>query len=114
MTDDGEKRLEPRHPVSMPVEVRRQGQRDLAVSRNVSPGGMFIACLQPLRCGEVVRLLFALPGQREVHSVVGEVVRVPPETKVSNGPGSIWRHRAALRLKDMPAAVVHELSQRGA
>jgi hypothetical protein len=49
-----------RHEVTLPVEIEYQGRWIACLTRNVSLGGMFIACPEALPFGETVRLRFAL------------------------------------------------------
>ena len=69
-----EKRVHPRVPLVTKVEAEAEGHSFLAVTQDVSSGGMRIATANPLALGAHLQLVFVLPGsERKIH--VRAVVR---------------------------------------
>lgn len=72
-----EKRVHPRVPLIAKVEAESEGHSFLAVTQNISSGGMRIATANPLDVGHILQLTFVLPGSERkirVRAVVRHVV----------------------------------------
>jgi len=71
-----EKRVHPRAPLIAKVEVAGEGYSFLAVTQDISSGGMRIATANPPETGHVLELTFILPSERQirVRAVVRHVV----------------------------------------
>lgn len=108
----GDKRKYPRAPLA--AQIESQGSVSLALSRNVSPGGMFIETTQPLSVGSRINLRFNLDdggpivvARAEVTYLVANLgmgvqfINLPPtalkriETHVSKSIASVDQASAA-------------------
>ena len=72
-----EKRVHPRVPLVTKVEAEAEGHSFLAVTQDVSSGGMRIATANPVPVGQTLQLVFVLPGTERkirVRAVVRHVV----------------------------------------
>jgi uncharacterized protein (TIGR02266 family) len=73
-----EKRVHPRAPIITKVEVKHKGHGFLAVTEDISSGGMRIATANPPAVGDTLELTFALGDtQREIRvkAVVRHVIK---------------------------------------
>jgi len=57
-----ERRVHPRAPLIAKVEVETESHSFLAVTEDISSGGMRIATGNPPEAGQVLQLVFILPG----------------------------------------------------
>jgi len=73
-----EKRMHPRAPLIAKVEIESAGYAFLAVTEDISSGGMRIATANPSGVGHTLQLTFVLPGTERrirVRAVVRHVVK---------------------------------------
>jgi hypothetical protein len=87
-----DRRASPRHEayVSAALETS-QGQSTIAITRDISAGGLLILTRLPLEIGEAVKLTAAL-GESQ-HTLSGKVVR-----QEGLEPHELWRYKAALSV----------------
>ena len=71
-----EKRVHPRVPLVIKVEAESEGHSFLAVTQDLSSGGMRIATANPLGVGEHLQIVFMLPGPERKIRVRGVVRHV--------------------------------------
>ena len=72
-----ERRAHPRVPLATKVEAESEGRSFIAITCDISSGGMMIFTANPIPEGETVQLTFALPGAEQplrIQAVVRHVV----------------------------------------
>lgn len=72
-----DRRAEPRHPVTITVELAVDRSLSLHACENLSAGGAFFRHAIPYEVGTAVQVTFGLPGEQELLRCRGEVVSVP-------------------------------------
>ncbi len=73
-----ERRVHPRAPLIAKVEIETDGYSFLAVTEDISSGGMRIATANPSPVGHTLQLTFVLPGSERrirVRAIVRHVVK---------------------------------------
>ncbi len=68
-----------RVPIRVPIECRAGKQAILGSAENIGLGGGLLRAGETLSWGEIVSLLFALPGSTETLQVNGRVAHVVPD-----------------------------------
>ncbi len=88
-------RIQPRIPLSLPVEIRTGGSSSRAHTKDISAGGLFVLTRRLLDNGVAVNLQVTLPAAEgaSVISLQGVVVR-----RVADDPGSYLIPGNAVRL----------------
>jgi hypothetical protein len=100
------RREHPRHAVWFPVALESAGQEGIAITYDVSSGGLLMACPGRLEPGAEVQVTFHLrPGAPEQRAR-GRVVRI--EENDREGP---WRWRLAVEF-DAPMPDLEALALR--
>lgn len=67
------RRIDPRYDRQLSVEITCEGNEQIARSRNVSLGGMYLDGRKALPIGATVTLRFHIPTQPEAVEVAGDV-----------------------------------------
>lgn len=84
-----------RHSVWFPVAIEAGDERGIAVSYDVSSGGLLVACPGRVEIGAEVSVTFRIARDGESRTVKGRVVRVeknPPEVDAR------WKYRLAVEF----------------
>jgi hypothetical protein len=89
-----ERRRAPRFALWFPMQIARDGEVILAISRDVSEVGVLLVAAAAPTVGAKVTLTMQLPGDT-ARTVEGTIVRVDPNTADLEG---LWRHRVAVEL----------------
>ena len=86
-----------RHPVWFPVSIQSAGADGIAITYDVSVGGLLVACPGTLDVGAEVTVTFRINASAPEQSVKGRVVRIEPNSGADDGP---WRHRIAVEFAE--------------
>lgn len=101
MTD--ERRSSQRINASLPGQIETDaGKQGIAITRDVSEGGLLLFSRRSHAVGETVWLMLVL--QQREHRVTGRVVR---EERLAPGESTLWRTKVAIVVDD--AAVMKKL-----
>ena len=94
-----ERRQARRYALWIPVQVQAGDDvQMLAVSKNISWGGVLVIAGASLEAGERVHMTLQVPGE-DARELAGEIIRVEPNEE---DPDGLWRYRLAVRF-DEPA-----------
>lgn len=91
-----ERRRAPRFALWFPMQIARDGEVILAISRDVSEVGVLLVAAAAPTLGAKVTLTMQLPGDA-TRTIDGTIVRVDPNTADLEG---LWRHRVAVELAE--------------
>jgi hypothetical protein len=91
-----ERRRAPRFALWFPMQIARDGEVILAISRDVSEVGVLLVAAAAPSLGAKVTLTMQLPGDA-ARTIDGTIVRVDPNTADLEG---LWRHRVAVELSE--------------
>ena len=91
-----ERRRAPRFALWFPMQIVRDGEVILAISRDVSEVGVLLVAAAAPKVGAQVTLTMQLPGDA-ARTIEGTIVRVDPNTADLEG---LWRHRVAVELAE--------------
>jgi uncharacterized protein (TIGR02266 family) len=80
-----ERRIEPRHPVVITIELAVDRGLSLNACENLSAGGAFFRHAVPYKVGTQVHVSFGLPGDARPVRCLGEVVNVPDPREYGMG-----------------------------
>jgi hypothetical protein len=92
-----------RHSVWFPISVRSPDGEGIAISYDVSSGGLLMACPGRLEEGAEVTVTFTVPAGASERTARGRVVRIE-----ENEPHGAWRWRIAVEF-DAPMTDVEAL-----
>ena len=94
-----------RYRIWFPVKVSTGQLRDaLAVSHNVSAGGMLVALSAKLEPGEAISISFHLPPDGgEERTVKGRITRIEDNTE---DPDGVWPYRVAVEFEGLAPELV--------
>ena len=114
-----ERRRSFRCPVTIPALILTNGKEASCRLVNISEGGMAISETPSLQPGEQIRVLFALPGQRDRFTVESEVCWYDEEGRaglrwlmISAEERSVLQEWLAAKLEeDLPEAVASQFRQ---
>ena len=114
-----ERRRSFRCPVTIPAVILTNGKEASCRLVNISEGGMAISETPSLQPGEQIRVLFALPGQRDRFTVESEVCWYDEEGRaglrwlmISAEERSVLQEWLAAKLEeDLPEAVASQFRQ---
>lgn len=81
------------------MELTAAGERQMAVTRNISLGGMFVEIMKPVAVGSAVLVRFKVPTQPEAIEVAGEVRWV--ESDVGGGVAGMGVRFQGLRAREV-------------
>jgi len=92
-----------RLPLEVPVHLREGGVSFGGVTRNIGPGGVFVATLRPLGVGAKVIVALDLDGDAQLVEALAEVRWCRPFVELDDRPAGV-----GLRFIDTPlrAAIV--------
>ena len=98
-----------RHEVWFPVRLQSSELKDrIAVSRDVSSGGLLLSAKTNLEPGAVVSVSFrVLPEDAEERTVSGRIVRVETNT---DDPDGLWPLRIAIAFDEPVPALEEQLA----
>jgi hypothetical protein len=100
-----ERRASDRVNASLPGQIEtEQGKQSIAITRDVSAGGLLLFSRRSHAVGEAVRLTLVLRGQE--HHVTGRVLR---QEMLAPGESTLWRTKVAISVDD-PAMMEQLLS----
>jgi hypothetical protein len=91
-----ERRRAPRFALWFPMQIARDGEVILAISRDVSEVGVLVVAAAAPSVGAQVAITMQLPGDA-ARTVEGTIVRVDPNPA---DPDGLWRHRVAVELTE--------------
>lgn len=89
-----DRREHARHEVWFPIAVSSRDGEGLAISYDVSSGGLLMACPGRLEPGAEVTVTFRVREGAPEQTAKGRVVRVE-----ENQPDGVWRWRIAVELE---------------
>ncbi|HBQ13921.1 MAG TPA: hypothetical protein DEF51_23260 [Myxococcales bacterium] len=92
-----ERRQARRYALWIPVQVQAGDDvQMLAVSKNISWGGVLVIAGASLEAGERVHMTLQVPGE-DARELAGEIIRVEPNEE---DPDGLWRYRLAVRFDE--------------
>lgn len=94
-----------RHPLWFPISVVSEGRDGIAISYDLSSGGLLMACPGRLEPGAEVSVTFRVHASAPEQQVRGRVVRIEDNQPASEGP---WRWRLAVEF-DAPVPELADL-----
>ena len=83
--------------LEVPVRLRNGAGSSAGVTKNICPGGIFVATLRPFSIGERVTVRLAIPGDAEPVEALAEVRWSRPFHELDDRPVGL-----GLRFIDMP------------
>jgi len=111
-TGEADRRIKPRHAVSINVTLFGEHNFYVGLSENLSEGGLFVGTQNILPIGTLIRMEFTLPTFPDAVSVVGEVrwVRSPnafskDHNNFSSGGGDAGRPGMGIQFKELTPEV---------
>ena len=92
-----ERRQARRYALWIPVQVQAGDDvQMLAVSKNISWGGVLVIAGASLEAGERVHMTLQVPGE-DARELAVEIIRVEPNEE---DPDGLWRYRLAVRFDE--------------
>ncbi|MDQ3035583.1 MAG: PilZ domain-containing protein [Myxococcota bacterium] len=98
-----DRREHARHAVWFPIAVRSADGEGLAISYDLSTGGLLMACPGRVEPGAVVTVTFRMRAEAPERTAQGRVVRIE-----QNQPEGAWRWRIAVEF-DAPMSDLESL-----
>ncbi|MEL6544837.1 MAG: TIGR02266 family protein [Myxococcota bacterium] len=84
MTDDSERRDDPRAPIELKVEYKKMNTFFADYTKNISKGGTFIKTERPLPVGTEFLFKLTLPKRERPFELKGEVIWTNKRDEVQN------------------------------